>query len=114
MDWSDEYENVEPLIVKIETPDGFGTGLFYKHVIGPIWSILTAYHVVEKADSWGQPIRIYHPSGNRYLDPLNRRIFSIGDNGIIALAWKESSMFERKLIPLLSPKEIIRIHCCPR
>ena len=61
MAWNAIVEKVAPYVVKIETPQGHGTGFLClynqdKSLLG----IATAYHVVEDADEWQQPIRIRH------------------------------------------------------
>lgn len=61
MNWNAIVEKVARYVVKIETPDGHGTGFLClynqdKSLIG----IATARHVVSDADEWQQPIRIRH------------------------------------------------------
>lgn len=59
MNWNSIVERVAPYVVKVETPSGHGTGFLClynkdKSLLG----IATAYHVVEDADQWQQPIRL--------------------------------------------------------
>jgi hypothetical protein len=59
MNWNAIVERVAPYVVKVETPSGHGTGFLClynqdKSLLG----IATAYHVVEDADQWQQPIRL--------------------------------------------------------
>jgi hypothetical protein len=59
MNWESAIEDVRPHVVKIETPNGYGTGFlaFYNH--DKTWcGIATAAHVVSHADEWQQPIKI--------------------------------------------------------
>jgi hypothetical protein len=61
MDWNQHVETITPHIVKIETPQGHGTGfLCLYNEDESLMGIATAYHVVEHADKWQQPMRIYH------------------------------------------------------
>lgn len=65
MDWNRIVGQITPHVVKIETPQGHGTGFlciynYNRSLVG----IATAYHVVEHAEKWQEPIRIQHePSG---------------------------------------------------
>ncbi len=60
MNWSDQIESVKPHVVRIETPVGFGTGFLAFYNDDKTWcAIATAAHVVQHADAWLQPIRIY-------------------------------------------------------
>lgn len=62
MSWSLLIEAVRPHVVKISTPDGFGTGFLQFHTYDKTWcGIATAAHVVSHADEWQEPIRVYHP-----------------------------------------------------
>lgn len=79
MDWNRAVEAVSPHIVKIQTPNGYGTGFlaFYNH--DKSWcGIATAAHVVSHADEWQQPIRIIShcaPDAPKLLQPADRVIF---------------------------------------
>lgn len=61
MDWNRIVEQLTPHIVKIETPQGHGSGFVclynYDHALV---GIATAYHVVEHAEKWQEPMRIEH------------------------------------------------------
>jgi hypothetical protein len=77
MKWSDCQRKMLPCIFRVETPEGFGTGVFFaynrrKSVI----AIATAAHVVERADDWKQPIRLHqHTSGRvRFVEDAQRVI----------------------------------------
>jgi len=59
MSWDQAVKTVTPHIVRIETPDGYGSGFlaFWNH--DHSWcGIATAAHVVKHADDWQQPIKI--------------------------------------------------------
>jgi len=61
MDWNQIVEQVTPHIVKIETPQGHGTGfLCLYNEDHTLVGIATAYHVVEHAEKWQEPMRIHH------------------------------------------------------
>lgn len=78
MDWNQIVERVTPLIVKIETPAGHGTGFVcYYDETRNLCGIATAHHVVEHAERWQQAMRIHHfPSSKfAFLKEADRVIF---------------------------------------
>lgn len=61
MNWDQVVQKVTPYIVKIETPDGYGTGFLSLYNEDHSWcGIATAAHVVVDADKWQKPIKIQH------------------------------------------------------
>jgi hypothetical protein len=61
MDWNQIVEKITPHIVKIETPQGHGTGfLCLYNEDHSLVGVATAYHVVEHAEKWQEPMRIQH------------------------------------------------------
>jgi hypothetical protein len=78
MNWDEAIKEVSPHVVKIETPQGHGTGflVFYNH--DQEWcGIATAAHVVSHADEWQQPVRITNGASARprFLNNEQRVIF---------------------------------------
>ena len=66
MNWNEIVDRLTPHIVKIETPDGHGTGfLCLYNADKSLCGIATAHHVIEHADQWQQPIRIHHQSSGK-------------------------------------------------
>lgn len=61
MDWHQEVRQVIPHVVRIETPDGHGTG-FLRYRQDGWFGIATARHVIAAAYKWDKPIKIYHDS----------------------------------------------------
>lgn len=83
MAWNEVVEMVTPYVVKIETPEGHGTGfLCLYNKDRSLCGIATANHVVQHADRWKQPIRILHfPSQTiRFLKEEDRFILGDADN----------------------------------
>jgi hypothetical protein len=82
MAWHTDFAHVRPYIVRLETPQGFGTGFLFAYNSDKVFAaIATAAHVVEYANDWKLPIKIrHHESGKeiflleaeRYID-LDRR-----------------------------------------
>ena len=59
MNWNEIVEKVTPFVVKIETPEGYGTGFLCLFNDDRNWcGIATAHHVIEHAEKWEEPIRI--------------------------------------------------------
>lgn len=59
--WHQVVAQVQPYIIKINTPQGSGTGfLIGRSPSGNICGIATAAHVIDHSHYWQQPIRIRH------------------------------------------------------
>lgn len=68
MEWHEAINQLEPYIVRISTPDGFGTGFVLSRTkTSPLCALVTAAHVVDHAHYWEEPIRLYHPQSNKTL-----------------------------------------------
>jgi hypothetical protein len=78
MSWDKTIEIVRPHVVKIATPDGYGTGFLTLYNHDRRWcGVATAAHVVSHADDWQQPIRIIHEGSEKpkFLKEEDRVIF---------------------------------------
>lgn len=78
MNWNEIVTKVTPYIVKIETPEGHGTGFLCLYSENRNFcGIATARHVVSYADQWQQPIRLQHyPSSKTgFLKESDRVIY---------------------------------------
>lgn len=78
MGWDEVVGRVSPYLVRIETPECFGTGFlcFYNH--DQSWvAIATAAHVVARADEWQQPIKVRCQGRDQvsFLRPTERVIY---------------------------------------
>ena len=61
--WNMVVETVQPHVVRLSTPSGWGTGFFLANAAGgTITAVATAAHVVQHAHLWEDPIRIHHPA----------------------------------------------------
>lgn len=104
MDWTNVVEKVTPYIVKINTPMGHGTGFIYMYNENKTFcGIATAWHVIDYADEWQQPIRIYQPSsGNSLFLSYNQRVIFPEwnkDSAVILVPYRDL-VFPEKVIPL--------------
>src|SRR5688572_997414 len=105
MNWNEIVQKVTPYVVKIETPGGHGTGFLCLYSEAKtFFGIATAYHVVQHADEWLEPIRIHHHASGTtaFLKEGERVIFSdrAKDSAVI-LAEIGELKFPEELIPLL-------------
>lgn len=67
-EWHEEIAALEPLIVRLSTPQGTGTGfLLTVSSSRPIVAIATAAHVIDHAHYWEQPIRVDHIQSGKTL-----------------------------------------------
>jgi hypothetical protein len=76
MNWDEAIQTISPHVVKIETPDGYGTGFLAFYNLPHEWcGIATAAHVVSHADEWQQPIKIIGDTSRKFLKEDERVIF---------------------------------------
>lgn len=115
MNWNDLVEKITPYIVKVETPDGHGTGFLclYNEDHG-ICGVATAKHVVEHADQWQQPVRILKPrTGEFYFAKENERVILLDETDSAVILFfnsiHEKLKFPQDLVPLLPSDKNIPI-----
>lgn len=78
MNWDAAIKIVEPHVVRIETPNGYGTGFLAFYNYDAAWcGVATAAHVVSHADDWQHPIRVRNAKSPnpRFLRAEDRVIF---------------------------------------
>ena len=114
MDWNKTVQKVKPYMVKIETPASSGTGfLCLYNENKKFCGIATAWHVVQYADEWQQPLKITHKGSPRqiFLKENDRIIFFnwSTDSAIIFFLKPKQANFPEKLIPLSPPKKSLEI-----
>jgi len=107
-------EKIIPHVVRIETPDGTGTGfLFAYNKTRKITAIATALHVVERANRWRQPIRLIHAGSNEelFLTYDERAIWSYPkrDAAALTFATNDSFGFPEDAFTLIEEKMRMRI-----
>jgi hypothetical protein len=104
MSWERVVEKVTPYIVKIETPEGFGTGFLCGYNESrSLCLIATAYHVVHQADEWRQPLKIHNSDFAKqiFLSESERVIFSSRQtDSAVILCPVNGLRFPENLIPL--------------
>ncbi len=102
MNWDDSIQKINPHVVKIETPTGYGTGFLAFYNNDNTWcGIATAAHVVNHADVWQQPIRIMSESSEspRFLKSDERVIYldHSTDSAVILFLKNEFELPERPI-----------------
>lgn len=78
MHWHKPYDAIVEHVVRIETPNGSGTGfLFGYNGDNTVAAIATASHVVDRCHDWRQPIKLVHDSSKTevFLDHSERVVF---------------------------------------
>lgn len=66
--WHEAVDAMEPHLFRIETPSAHGTGFFVgRAASGKDFGIATAAHVIDHADRWNQPIRLFHQATGRHV-----------------------------------------------
>ena len=112
MAWHTDFAQVRPYILRLETPQGFGTGFLFAYNDNKMFAaIATAAHVVEYADDWKLPIKIrHHESGKeifllddeRYIDLDRRR-----DSASVILA--NPGFLPDQPLPMIDPTKFQQI-----
>ena len=78
MDWHKAHTAIREYVFRIQTPGGFGTGFLCGYNEGRRLALIaTAWHVVEHADAWREPIRLTHEASGEtaFLPDADRIIF---------------------------------------
>ncbi|NQU73493.1 MAG: trypsin-like peptidase domain-containing protein [Candidatus Omnitrophica bacterium] len=114
MPWDRIVEKIKSYLVKIETPTGSGTGFLCLYNDSKEWcGIATAWHVVQYADEWQQPIKIIHEKSPDpiFLKEHDRVIFSDWktDSAIIFFPTPKKSDMPKKLLPLRPLNKVLDI-----
>jgi hypothetical protein len=113
MEWENIVKRVTPYIVRIETPDGGGTGFFCGYNEDRTFCLVaTALHVVDNCNEWQQPLRVRGSDFNQqvFLKEGDRVIFTdqSTDSAVIAFQFGELD-FPEDLIRFRSIKSPIDI-----
>lgn len=113
MNWNSIVEKITPYIVKIETPEGHGTGfLCFYNADRSFCGIATAQHVVKSADEWQQPIRLNHfPSKTTLFLKEGDRIIlhDMGTDSALILVKPGELKLPEVPIPLLPSSVVLGI-----
>lgn len=115
LNWDEAVNLVSPFIVQISTPHVSGTGFMCLHNANHgICGIATALHVVDHANEWQEPIKLFHYHSKKYLylNETERAIFSHQDTDsamlLIKSIQKEFS-FPMDCIPFYSNQKPLNL-----
>jgi hypothetical protein len=113
VNWHSLHDKIEPYLVRIETPQGSGTGFFFAYnENNSIAAIATAAHVVEYAHDWKQPIKlVHHVSGDDvFLTDGDRVIFLYRKRDSASILIKADSFkLPKDVLPLMDPEQFKRV-----
>lgn len=113
MEWHDAIDAIKPHVMKIETPDGSGTGFLISLTADRgLCGIATAAHVVSHANRWEEPIHIKHDESGYTLvvRASDRAIFidEARDTAAIVCARQDMPLPEAAL-PLIPEGRLLRV-----
>lgn len=113
MDWHKLHDLVIPYVVRVETPEGYGTGfLFAYNQSKSLAAIATAAHVVNHAHDWRQPIKVvHHESGQEiFLTHGDRVIFLDAARDSASILIKGNALkLPESVLPLMDSSKVIRV-----
>jgi hypothetical protein len=112
MSWAEIISYVTPHVVRIDTPDGGGTGFLCLYNEDGSWAgVATAEHVVARADEWQQPIRISCPSTGfeRLLGVGQRVVFRDWQADSAAILFPYDLGLPEDVIPLLPASDVLPV-----
>jgi len=105
MNWDAVVQAVAPVVVKIETPSGHGTGfLCLYNEPRTFLGIATAYHVVKHAEQWQEPIRItnFSTGTSAFLRETERVIFPEQEKDSAVILFSTGQLnFPEEIVQLL-------------
>lgn len=107
--WVGPIKNIRQYIFEISTPGGYGTGfqIYYSKIKG-FCAIATAYHVVQHAYEWGEPIKLTHYSSNDslLLKDGERTFFVYPDKDLALVLFDKKDLKISEVNPKLVPPRL--------
>ena len=111
--WADAALAVQEYVVKIETPDSYGSGFLinYRGSRKRKQQLVfaTAFHVIEHAEKWSEVIRISKGDVEIPFFPNEREIMTLQsrDLALVVINQLEQFKFPERLLDTVNPKEIL-------
>lgn len=113
MKWQDAVEKIQPYVVKISTPRGFGTGFLFAYAGDPnLCGIATAAHVVQHAHDWEEPMRITHVNSGKSMvlhRPQRGVLFKPDMDTAALMIGKGEFPFPSEPLPLIQKGYFVRV-----
>jgi len=113
IEWHDAVDEVTPYVLRIATPECYGTGFALTHSeAGDYFGVATAAHVVARADEWGQPIRLEHHASRTslLLQPTQRTIFLDTNLDTAVIVFEPGSLtLPGRPFPLIEQGKIVKV-----
>lgn len=109
--WFEALQSITPYIFKILTPSGGGTGFQMSCTSKGLCGIATAYHVIEHAYEWDEPIKITHYNSNKSLklQPADRAIIPLTSQDLAFILFnKRDIQIEEKIPDIIPPQKILK------
>lgn len=111
MSWPSACSKVEDYIVKIETPDGSGTGFFFAYNENrSLVAVATALHVISDAHDWRRPIKIRRVRANQevFLPFPDRVVLVDYKRDSAAILFSANALKAPKDMLMLAPRDKYR------
>ncbi len=105
--WYEALDQIRQYVFKVSTPGGSGTGFLisFREKTG-LCVVATAYHVIQHAYSWEEPIRLQHAatSHNRLLHADDRVVMTkpVNDSAVVIFAKEDLQINTQP--PALAPE----------
>jgi hypothetical protein len=113
LEWQNAIQIIKPLVVKIETPQGWGTGFLLSYsTSGNLCAVATAAHVISKSYHWEQPIKVTHYESGQtvMLHEADRAIYLDEAKDTAAIVFGKRDMpFPARTLPLRPEGRILKI-----
>lgn len=109
--WNKYLPSITPYIYKIFTPMGRGTGFQLFSNSSGFCGIATAFHVINHAHEWEEPIRIVHHESNEQiiLKGEERVVIAIPDKDLAFIVFHDKKFSTRENTPqLLYPENSLK------
>ena len=111
IEWHNAIELVRPFIFRIFTPRGSGTG-FVVSKSDKVVGVATAWHVIEHAYTWGEPIKLQHDTSGDifFLNAIDRWIVRHELQDIAVIIFNLGDLVISNPVPaLIESKSIIKV-----
>ena len=109
--WADAAVDVMPYIVRIELPDGYGSGFVINYRQDRkkrMVVIATAFHVIEHAEKWGELIRVIRGDTVIVLSPADREIYGFEDRDLALLVFDADGLkLPKKILQSGNTEEVL-------